>query len=112
MEDIRLDVLYQCLQVAKEALRARVQVLEDCHMQIDEILHCDRLKLITIFREITREDIRSLLPYHFNDAEFLIELIERTMDDLTGNTDHPLNYCRLPKMILKEAAFQIFNPQD
>ncbi|GFY52841.1 hypothetical protein TNIN_412751 [Trichonephila inaurata madagascariensis] len=56
-ENIRLDVLCEGIQVAKEKLRAR--------------------------------DIRSLLPDHFNDAEYLIGLIERTTDCLTGYVDHP-----------------------
>ncbi|GFY70038.1 hypothetical protein TNIN_403771 [Trichonephila inaurata madagascariensis] len=37
----------------------------------------------------TPQEIRSLLPNHFNDGEYLIELIEGTMEFLTGYTQHP-----------------------
>ncbi|GFT15704.1 hypothetical protein TNCV_4986121 [Trichonephila clavipes] len=90
LENVRLDILCGGIRVAKDRLRARVQVLEDCHKQLNGLLLYDRPELIAIMEgQTTIQDIRSMLPDQFNDAEYLIGLIERTIDCIKDYVNHP-----------------------
>ncbi|GFY64899.1 hypothetical protein TNIN_308941 [Trichonephila inaurata madagascariensis] len=89
LEHVMYDVC-EGLRIAREKLRARVQVLEDVRNHLNSLLLIDQAELISAIQgKTTLQEIRSLLPNHFNDGEYLIGLIERNVDFLAGITDHP-----------------------
>ncbi|GFY78788.1 hypothetical protein TNIN_116711 [Trichonephila inaurata madagascariensis] len=84
MEMIALDAILMGLEILREG----VQTLEYCRNNLDQVVDYERQKLIHIFSEITPDEIRDLLPLHFVDGEVLIELIERSFAEFSGNTHY------------------------
>ncbi|GFT87233.1 hypothetical protein TNCV_2310311 [Trichonephila clavipes] len=88
--DVRLDLIFAGITAAQNKLRGLIKDLENCKKYLSILIHSQREDLIAIMEEQpSTQDLRSLLQEQFNDADYLIGLIQRSRGCLTGHIQHP-----------------------
>ncbi|GFV34633.1 hypothetical protein TNCV_1449381 [Trichonephila clavipes] len=77
------------MTVARFKLRKRIKVLEDCEQHLFVLICCEKAELVAVMEGKTSpQDLRSLLQQQFDDAEYLIGLMQKARDYLTGRVNH------------------------
>ncbi|GFY55221.1 hypothetical protein TNIN_207261 [Trichonephila inaurata madagascariensis] len=85
-----MEVICQGIAMAQRILMERIQVLEDCEKYLFVLIRCDHADLVAVMEGTTSpQDLRSQLQELFDDADYVIGLIQRSRDTLTGRIQHP-----------------------
>ncbi|GFR22144.1 hypothetical protein TNCT_199041 [Trichonephila clavata] len=90
LENINLNLACEEVRIARVKLKARIEVLELCAANLQELMCFSREQLVTAMEGLTSPaHLRSEMQKHLKDAECLIGLIRKHWRHLTGRINHP-----------------------